>query len=154
MVSVVGITQLGAEAYCKWRNTHGELNGTYRLPTLKEFQFVLREGYEAEKQQRKVDKARKHEWRDAFNFYRKGDINMPLPPGGSIVDKFGIYDIQGNVSEIVQDGNIAVGGSWLDSEFEDWQSITQVFDGPKNWVGFRCVCELENRKRVGYKSND
>lgn len=59
------------------------------------------------------------------------------------MNHFGIYNMLGNVAELVQERNVAKGGSWL-SAIEDCQILhDNEFKGPADDVGFRTVCVLE-----------
>ena len=61
---------------------------------------------------------------------------------GSLYPKnqFGIYDMIGNVSEMVSEPGISKGGSWL-TPLEDCRvGKDQIYAKPQAWLGFRCVC--------------
>jgi formylglycine-generating enzyme required for sulfatase activity len=56
---------------------------------------------------------------------------------------FGIYNMIGNVAELVDDENFVKGGSWLDP-LSDCQILSvKKFNGPAENIGFRTVCVLE-----------
>jgi formylglycine-generating enzyme required for sulfatase activity len=52
---------------------------------------------------------------------------------------FGLYDMAGNVSEMVQQNNVAVGGSWNSTGYDVRVESTAKFDSPSPFVGFRPV---------------
>ncbi len=55
---------------------------------------------------------------------------------------YGIYDMIGNVSEMVAESGISKGGSWADY-LEDSKLIKQQkYTKPTSWLGFRCACEI------------
>lgn len=51
----------------------------------------------------------------------------------------GVDDVQGNVSEMLNEKNKAIGGSYLHSLKECISTQIQTYEGPQPWVGFRCV---------------
>jgi len=74
------------------------------------------------------------------------DLDRPHTPSPSesyFQNKYGIFNLIGNVSEIVMEDNIVVGGSWRDNDVLNWEKSTQEFTEPQDWIGFRCVCELK-----------
>lgn len=56
-------------------------------------------------------------------------------------NKFGLYNMAGNVSEIVQDKGIVKGLSWADEIREYYHDEDIVYKRPNMMIGFRCVCE-------------
>lgn len=62
-------------------------------------------------------------------------------------NKYGLYDMIGNVAEMVQEKGIAKGGSYRNSY--DSINIQKDFsyDSPKDWLGFRCVCVIHLKKK-------
>lgn len=52
---------------------------------------------------------------------------------------FGLYDMAGNVAEMVQQEGIAVGGSWNSTGYDVRVESTMKFDSPSPLVGFRPV---------------
>jgi len=141
---VVGITHYGATEYCKWKNNKSEVKGTYRLPTKREFLYAMRAGEQSKKWQRKKQKMSKRYYPTPLYNFRTVEnpqctttsMNSNMP------DKFGIHNLKGNVSELVQEKNIALGGSWKDRDDKNWYKEEQIVNSPQDWVGFRCVCEL------------
>lgn len=54
-------------------------------------------------------------------------------------NSFGLYNMSGNVAEMVQQSGIAVGGSWKSTGYDVRIESIQKFDGPCTTVGFRPV---------------
>ncbi|MDX2301209.1 MAG: SUMF1/EgtB/PvdO family nonheme iron enzyme [Microscillaceae bacterium] len=55
---------------------------------------------------------------------------------------YGLYNMIGNVAEMVADKGIAKGGSWTD-KLEDCAIDKQkTYTAPTAWLGFRCVCTV------------
>ncbi len=52
---------------------------------------------------------------------------------------YGLYNMSGNVAEMVQQSGIAVGGSWKSTGYDVRIESIQKFDGPCTTVGFRPV---------------
>lgn len=51
----------------------------------------------------------------------------------------GIYNMNGNVAELVEDGGVAMGGSWLSAGYDVRNRSEQVVSGPAKEIGFRPV---------------
>jgi hypothetical protein len=56
---------------------------------------------------------------------------------------FGIYNMLGNVAELVEEESVVKGGSWLDPLDDCQIQSEKKFTGPAENVGFRTVCVLE-----------
>ncbi len=85
-----------------------------------------------------------------------GDTSyMPLQTESVIFGKpniYGIYNMLGNVSELVSD-SLIMGlnfQTYLNGQpqFNDKYTISkfQKYSNPKSWIGFRCICEVELKK--------
>lgn len=112
----------------------------YRLPTEEEFIQVASSCY-SDKTQKKIDKTGASITINAVNASRNDEIKDVTAPVESYwPNKVGIYNILGNVAEMIAEKGIAKGGSWkhnvgdisVDKRFE--------YHKPENWLGFRCVC--------------
>ena len=148
---VVGIRYDQAVAFCKWRTDRVKEmfdikkkknpkmylpNFRYRLPTKEEWLFIANAGC-SEKTQKEIEKTIK---KDPSKDPNKQDI---INPCNSLwPNKFGIYDMNGNVSEFVQEKGIAMGANFNNNPNQQniEQKITSV--QIENWLGFRCVCEI------------
>ena len=70
-------------------------------------------------------------------------LKMPAPYGKSIKNKAGLYNMIGNVAEMIDEEGVAKGGGYL-TPFKDCTiGNRQLYTCPVSWVGFRCVCSWE-----------
>ena len=58
-------------------------------------------------------------------------------------NRFGIYNMSGNVAELVSDDTVAMGGSWNDTGYDVRVESEQPATEPKSTVGFRVVALIE-----------
>jgi formylglycine-generating enzyme required for sulfatase activity len=174
---VVNVSWNDAQAYAAWL---GQRTGKrYRLPSEAEFEYALRGGTTTRywwgdgKPDKPVENltgsgdrsARGRRWSNAFAGYRDGYWG-PAPVLSFAPNPFGLYDINGNVSEWVadcwhdsylrapQDGgawlnpgcsmHVVRGGSWGSSPDQVRSAFRQGTDGSlrSGRVGFRVVREL------------
>lgn len=159
MYPVVGVSYEQAMAYCQWRsdrvmeqllinkeqkkNTITPSKATYRLPTRTEWEKVAQMPYSE-----KTQKSLNSKYKDASqaNFYTKkyteGAMETTAPVLSYWPNQIGVYNMRGNVSEMVSERGIAKGGSWTDME-SDIQIETGIpYTKPSKSIGFRCVCEV------------
>jgi formylglycine-generating enzyme required for sulfatase activity len=54
----------------------------------------------------------------------------------------GLYDLIGNVAEMVLEPGIAKGGSWTHYFEESTINNSFTYTSPAAWLGFRCICEV------------
>jgi formylglycine-generating enzyme required for sulfatase activity len=174
---VVNVSWNDAKAYADWL---GQRTGkAYRLPSEAEFEYALRGGTSTRywwgdgMPTRPVENLtgsgdRSHSgrrWSHAFRNYRDGYWG-PAPVMSFAANPFGLYDINGNVSEWAQDcwhdnyvrapndgsawvnpgcrSHVVRGGSWGSSPDQVDSSYRQGADGSlrSGRVGFRVVREL------------
>lgn len=65
-----------------------------------------------------------------------------VPTRSFWINEYGLYNMIGNVAEMVQEEGIAKGGSF-DHQLEDCKiKNKQPYSGPERWLGFRCVAVL------------
>lgn len=57
-------------------------------------------------------------------------------------NSLGLYHMIGNVAEMVQEENIAKGGSWFHFPNESMIQHKINYSKPEPWLGFRCVCDV------------
>jgi formylglycine-generating enzyme required for sulfatase activity len=150
---VVGITQAQAKAFCEWRskkvmeylNSEKAINSKvfipksiqYRLPTANEWKTLADAGLN-----QKV--IAKNEGKKAFynfNYSHAKDVTAPVE--SYFADINGIFNLWGNVAEWVAETNIAVGGSWMQTQQSVFSNWTHTATEAASWIGFRCVCEVE-----------
>ncbi|MES1153841.1 MAG: SUMF1/EgtB/PvdO family nonheme iron enzyme [Rhodanobacter sp.] len=174
---VVNVSWNDAKAYADWL---GQRTGkVYRLPSEAEFEYALRGGtssrywWGADAPTRQVEnltgsgyRSRSgRRWSHAFRNYRDGYWG-PAPVMSFAANPFGLYDINGNVSEWTQDcwhdnyvrapndgsawinpgcrSHVVRGGSWGSSPDQVDSAYRQGADGElrSGRVGFRVVREL------------
>ncbi len=70
---------------------------------------------------------------------------LVAPTKSYFPNDFGLYNMNGNVSEMVSDGNIAVGGDWYSPGYDIRNSSVKEIDGPEPTVGFRVVATFLGR---------
>ena len=51
-----------------------------------------------------------------------------------------VFEIFGNVAEMIDEKGIAKGGSWKHPKEECTVEKDFTYDIPNNWLGFRCAC--------------
>lgn len=160
---VVGITYQQAVDYCKWRtgvvreifknqspNKYFPQEFIYRLPTKQEWETVAQAGY-SQKTLKDFEK-KKYKGLPRYNAtraknkstssttHKNNDILAPVYSYWE--NKYGVWQIFGNVAEMTNENGIAKGGSWKDKEEDVSADKDYSYNGPKSWLGFRCVCEI------------
>lgn len=158
---VVGISWKQAKQFCAWRSDrvieHVIINKelkpkknyptkvTYRLPTTQEWEHIANSGY-SEKTMNKFEIKYANSPKANFRSLESNitnTTNTTSPAFQYWPNKFGVYNMLGNVAEMTDQEGVAKGGSWV--QLEEEVTITKVFEykKPTNWVGFRCICEVE-----------
>lgn len=161
---VVGVSYDQAKAYCVWRTKAVKqmmksydkepVDFEYRLPTRTEWELIASAGF-SDKQKKSIRKfEKKKNYRGALRTCNMvyGDskreeltpeFRMLTPSRVFLPNKYNIYSIYGNVAEMVEERNVAMGGSFLDSYHEIVPSNKALsYEGPARWLGFRCVGEV------------
>lgn len=157
---VVGISYDQAKAFCDWRTEAvkemmqrtgmAPVNFAYRLPTQTEWELIANAGYTSkqEKSLRKANKKYDGKARTCnmkFGQTRKGYYSpaMLAPVRTYLPNKYKVFNIYGNVAEMVAEPKVAMGGSFL-HYYDDIvpTNATLTYDGPQSWLGFRSVCEI------------
>lgn len=155
MCPVVGISYEEAVAFCDWINLKVRSkfkNGyqyTYRLPTESEWEYIA----SCEKKTGKNKKKQSEIYNTSDRVINESILTKKFQQKSyccnsdfqllNIYDSYknecGLVHIKGNVSEMVQEKNIAKGGSFKHTFLEcDW-SNRQSYSEPELWVGFRYV---------------
>lgn len=162
---IVGITYEQATAYCKWRSDRvneyihiqkGLIESNkeqkyenvpeyvrYRLPNKIEFKELASYPYS-----NKVLKTMAKEESRSMNSDQKlkitGNALKSIPTNPVFAywpNEKGLYNIHGNVAEMVQEKGIAMGGSWKDQKHIIMLGKESKYEKAELWLGFRCVCE-------------
>ena len=152
---VIGISYEQALAYCKWRTervkaflTLGKKfkysNFEYRLPSKKEWEKLAEFSSTILNNNGKNEKGKYQ-----INCAHPDTIGTPYPDVTIPVNSYpkslyGLYNMLGNVAEIVAEKGISKGGSWKNTLEECRVGKDQEFTKPNSWTGFRCVCVIKN----------
>lgn len=157
---VVGISYEQAIAYCKWRTERVKTNLAikkdfihqnfeYRLPTKSEWEKLAETSISFLNNNGKNEKGKY-----MFNFVHplpNGDcmsednVDVTSPVFAYWPDKFGLYNMLGNVSEMVLEKGISKGGSWR-NRLEDCRvGKNQNYSKANSYTGFRCVCIIKSK---------
>lgn len=156
---VVGISYEQAIEFCKWRTERVKqlldlkgiykTNFFYRLPTKSEWEKLA--DYSSE--------FLNNNGKNKKNKYQLNCIHVIDSAGLKKVDfkqnsdvtvhvysywpnKFKLYNLLGNVSEMVLEKGIAKGGSWRNYIEDCRVGKNQEYTKPNSWTGFRCVCVM------------
>lgn len=162
---VVGISYEQVIAFCKWRTErvkefmclskkYGVIEFEYRLPSKSEWEFISNNGigcFSNDGRNEKGQLTSNHVWvpKDTIE-EKKGysyDIADVTAPAYSYwKNMFGLYNVIGNVSEMVSEKGISKGGSWR-NRLEECRAGKDIsYDKPTAWLGFRCVCVVKKGK--------
>lgn len=151
---VVGISYEQAIAFCKWRTERVKTfltrkkdfsnhNFEYRLPTKAEWEnlaetssFVLNNNGKDEHGKYRI------------NCPHPDTVGTPYPDVTAPIKSYeknfiGLYNMLGNVAEMVQEKEICKGGGWRTRLEECRVGKDQAFTKPNSWTGFRCVCVVK-----------
>ena len=163
---VVGISYEQAKAFCIWRTArvkyflslskdYKSKSLEYRLPTKEEWELFAtaslsvfnNKGFD-EKGNPKlnclndVDSIVVKGKIKAINF--NSDITSPVKSYHK--NHFGLYNIIGNVSEMVDDKGICKGGAWNNRLDQMRIGKELTYTKPSATLGFRCVCIIKRNK--------
>lgn len=164
---VVGVSYEQATTYCTWRtqavqemlqanDIEGPKAFHYRLPSKTEWELIASTGF-SEKTKKKLD-SKRYKGRHLYNFKYKsreerkqfgklGDFaHMPAPVEAYFPNKYEVHNLFGNIAEMVAEKGIAKGGSWAHYYEDIFPTNKDIsYEKPTRWLGFRCVCEVEQR---------
>jgi formylglycine-generating enzyme required for sulfatase activity len=155
---VVGISYEQANAYCKWRTERVKTfltikkdfknqNFTYRLPSKAEWEILAESSSIFLSNNGKNDKGKYnlnciHIIDSAsfqkYDYVANADVTAPISSYNK--NKFGIYNMLGNVAEMISEEGISKGGSWR-NRIEECRVGKEIhYNKPTAWLGFRCIC--------------
>lgn len=158
---VVGISYEQAKNYCKWRTERVKTflivkkdfkhqNFEYRLPTKAEWEILAETSSNILNNNGKNEKGIYY-----LNFQHHtatGDCSSPdnpdvtAPVKSYYKNSFGLYNMLGNVAEMVNEKGICKGGGWRNRIEECRVGKDLEYIKPTAWLGFRCVCVVKNIK--------
>lgn len=72
--------------------------------------------------------------------------DIPFPAKSLRANEYGLYNMCGNVAEMVSNPNLAVGGSWLDPGYDIRIYSTKEYTQPSPQIGFRVIARWVGRK--------
>lgn len=78
--------------------------------------------------------------------YLNTDSDIPYPAKSLRANGYGLYNMCGNVAEMVSNPNMAVGGSWLDPGYDIRIYSTKEYTQPSPQIGFRVIARWVGRK--------
>ena len=152
---VVNVSFQAAESYCKWyseeinKNLDEKDKLIFRLPTREEFLRAARGNNYSQVYAWAGDSIRNEKGNVLCNHARigpyyaeslsDGKSDIIAPSESYWPNDFGIFNLNGNVAEMISENERAVGGSWRnDAENVKNESIN-LFSKPRPDVGFRIV---------------
>ncbi|MBI2722430.1 MAG: SUMF1/EgtB/PvdO family nonheme iron enzyme [Bacteroidetes bacterium] len=158
---VVGISFEQALAYCKWRTDRvkeysykiykTEWKVEYRLPTKEEWELLSNNGSVELANKGRNDKGKvkfNHCYliegsQESMKFMTEhADITAPVYSYWK--NAFGMYNVFGNVAEMISEEGQSKGGGWR-SLLEECRAGNSIpYKKPTAWLGFRCVCVVNN----------
>lgn len=170
---VLGVSLEQAVAFCKWRTDMVNANlyakdknltfkaldtldmklvkkiYEYRVPAKAEWEEIAAIGYD-KKTKEKIEKEKIVNG----NFFDPGrikrtDVKTYTSQAASYLpNSIGVYDLFGNVTEIIAEKGISKGGSWKNDEKDCIVQKDFPYEKPDNFIGFRCVCvKLDDEKK-------
>lgn len=157
---VVGIDYEQAIAYCKWRTERVKTflivkkdfkhqNFEYRLPTKTEWEKlaetsanILNNNGRNEKGIYLLNCPRIDTIPIKGSLYDNEDVTAPVR--SYYKNSFGLYNMLGNVAEMVNEKGICKGGGWRTRIEECRVGKDLEYTKPTAWLGFRCVCIIKN----------
>lgn len=140
---VVYLSFIQAAAFCEWRTDMTMLlfsvssknekqrakyytKVRYRLPTIEEWEYAM-------------EKFRENIYTNYSVYAGERCATIEAVPQKRNLEF--VY-IPHNISEMSATEKTAVGISWRDNDTTDNYSKTVSYAGPRDWLGFRCVCEI------------
>ena len=149
----------------KYRSMYGDVIQNFRLPARKEWMYAAASGKNNSIYSWNGPYLRRSNGHCQANYRKVGDHNITLTENGPEVvadslhyqeviinevyitapsqsywpNDFGLYNMCGNVAEMVADKDVAVGGDWHLPGYDIRILSEQKFDGPNPFTGFRPV---------------
>ena len=161
---VVNVSREAAEAYCAWltefNNARGlfaksEFEVVYRLPRHDEWMLAARGG--KADAQFAWESARKTGKGSEMGNYDTGTpaealgeandyATFTAPAVSYAPNGYKLYNMSGNVAELLANGEGVAGGSWRSPQSATAIDAIEPYDGPAPTVGFRVVAEVRKRQ--------
>ena len=80
--------------------------------------------------------------------YLNTDSDIPYPAKSLRANGYGLYNMCGNVAEMVSNPNLAVGGSWLDPGYDIRIYSIKNYTQPSPQIGFRVIARWVEKEKV------
>ena len=77
-----------------------------------------------------------------YTFEDNDGAFFPVKADAYFPNDFGLYNMSGNVSEMIDGGQITKGGSWADKPEDCKIDQKKAYDGPNPTIGFRVFVEV------------
>lgn len=147
-IPITGITFEQANRFCTWKetvlNTRKTIKIKLNLPSVENYKIVI-----PNKDSLNVKKCALYNW--AFcNCVTIVNKKLNKLQGKGLVDVYtywpsdlGLYNLQGNASEMTSTEGIAMGGSFRHIARESYNDKIQTYKTPEDWLGFRYIITLQ-----------
>lgn len=164
---VVGISYEQVCEFVKWRTERVKefmciskkydlINIEYRLPTKKEWEFVSNNGvgyFSNNGINEKGYATSNHVWVPKDSIVGKqgrvsDNADVTAPVYSYWKNHFGLFQMIGNVSEMVLEKGISKGGSWRHRIEQCRVGKDIAYEKPTAWLGFRCVCVVKKPRNA------
>lgn len=165
---LVNISYEAAQLYCEWLSekitqlNKGKYLATVRLPSQAEWVYAASNGgttspfsWQGEFPRNKKGCMManfvfmKPSEVDSTNKKQSADITAPVK--SYFPSPFGLYNMNGNVAEMVQEKGIAMGGSWKSKGYEIKNTASATYTHPTITIGFRPILIIEKRDEKAKK---
>jgi formylglycine-generating enzyme required for sulfatase activity len=173
---VVNVTKKGAELYCIWltkqmRKKYPKQNfNDFRLPTKAEWVYAAKADHKNAPYPWGNASLTNSKGCYLANYKLTGDENIRRDENNNLVvvqplvndktynasytvsvwsylpNKFGLYNMSGNVAEMVANEDVVMGGSWNDPGFDIQVTSEKEFKSPNPTVGFRVITSFNQSK--------
>jgi formylglycine-generating enzyme required for sulfatase activity len=147
---VVGVSHEQAEAFCRWRTDRVKeyyalahktsINLKYRLPTREEWETLAMNGASIFKNKGKNQRSEMR-LNCAVDDSLTNAHDVTAPVKAFEKNRFGLYQMFGNLAEMISEPEVAKGGSWKHRVEICRAGLDQKYTKPESWLGFRCVCD-------------
>lgn len=170
---VVNVSKVGAMAYCAWLDSlSGNPNTLHSLPSVAQWKDAARanqhQTYPWESELLEDHEGRKYanyRWTfqecitaspqgspmyvpDCVNSEGYANKDITATVGSYWPNANGLYNMSGNVAEMVSDADYVVGGSWADFGYDVRIDSYQAYEGPAPTVGFRVMKSVKTLELI------